>query len=517
MTDGGEFNTLGITLNTMSVKPKYIIAKEKILKEIRTGNYQLRDSLPSINKLTGLLDVGRIGVQRAMQLLVEEGVIESIHGSGCYVKVVPPIGLPEVRSDYFANTIAHGARKKIKIAIQSSELQRYPELWKKICGEIMGNIPEIEVETLPCSDHDLLRWNPDAAPDILQITAGHMPYFAKKGLLFDLNELSQFKLPEGEFYEGFRAAADYDGKDWGVPLVAAVNCLFFDKQMEDSLSRALKAEKLWGFMSELDQNFQNNNRPMLINGHPPFSFFLAAMGKRRDRTTCEDILNDDDLEAFLQKFERYFLNHRLFYHDPASFHSHYSAFFQEKGAMMTGLSCWMPSLIENCPFDCGVAPQPVEPSGFIPCYAVVNCISAFSQYPKECMEILKHLACYETQRSFAEKGRMVAHRRACSHLNMPHIDDKATQKLVESLENAWPVRSSEKFDNEDLLLIISHEMKHWRDGQYSVKQLLEELRERAGFYIRSQKLKAMAAKGLIDTAGDLRVAGRGGTSLTGGL
>lgn len=70
--------------------PKYIrlsnLLKEQILSNIRKGNY----TLPTEEKLCKKYDVSRQTVRRALEILIDEDLIERRQGSGTYIKDTSP-------------------------------------------------------------------------------------------------------------------------------------------------------------------------------------------------------------------------------------------------------------------------------------------------------------------------------------------------------------------------------------------------------------------------------------------
>jgi len=57
----------------------------QIKMQIANGDLEIGDSLPSIRKLSQLLQISIISVQRAYDELQKEGIIESVPGKGCFI------------------------------------------------------------------------------------------------------------------------------------------------------------------------------------------------------------------------------------------------------------------------------------------------------------------------------------------------------------------------------------------------------------------------------------------------
>lgn len=72
-----------------STPTKTQMAKDKLSSTIFGGEFKLGDKLPGTVRLSSLLGVSRLTVNRALHALKDEGILECRHGSGTYV-----VGLP---------------------------------------------------------------------------------------------------------------------------------------------------------------------------------------------------------------------------------------------------------------------------------------------------------------------------------------------------------------------------------------------------------------------------------------
>lgn len=66
-------------------KPRYLLVKEGIVKEIKTGNYQVGEKLPGERKIAYQYNVSQMTANRAIQELVQEGYLEREMGVGTFV------------------------------------------------------------------------------------------------------------------------------------------------------------------------------------------------------------------------------------------------------------------------------------------------------------------------------------------------------------------------------------------------------------------------------------------------
>ncbi|MBU3160476.1 trehalose operon repressor [Clostridium frigoris] len=64
---------------------KYIYIHEKIKNDILSGNYKPGEKVPSENEFCKIYSTSRGTVRRALDMLSEEGLINSVHGKGSFV------------------------------------------------------------------------------------------------------------------------------------------------------------------------------------------------------------------------------------------------------------------------------------------------------------------------------------------------------------------------------------------------------------------------------------------------
>lgn len=64
-----------------------------IKNNIRSGSWTVGEKIPSENELCRELDVSRVTVRNALQQFIAQGVLESVHGKGTYLKSANLTGL----------------------------------------------------------------------------------------------------------------------------------------------------------------------------------------------------------------------------------------------------------------------------------------------------------------------------------------------------------------------------------------------------------------------------------------
>jgi GntR family phosphonate transport system transcriptional regulator len=92
-------------------EPIYIQISEVLLNEIRT-NYEPGDYLPSEQTLAGRFGVNRHTVRRAIDELVQDGVVERFRGRGTVVLDVP-IDYPIQKNNRFTETLTKLGQKPV--------------------------------------------------------------------------------------------------------------------------------------------------------------------------------------------------------------------------------------------------------------------------------------------------------------------------------------------------------------------------------------------------------------------
>ena len=74
-----------ISINELSVTPKYLQLAGSILKGVEQGGLQKGDPLPSINDLSFELDIAKDTVEKAYKHLKQRGIVGSVHGKGYFI------------------------------------------------------------------------------------------------------------------------------------------------------------------------------------------------------------------------------------------------------------------------------------------------------------------------------------------------------------------------------------------------------------------------------------------------
>ncbi|ELY6156474.1 GntR family transcriptional regulator, partial [Cronobacter sakazakii] len=70
----------------MAAKPKYRQIADTLREQISAGMLKPGDALPTESALQAQFGVSRVTVRQALKQLISEQIVESVQGSGTYVK-----------------------------------------------------------------------------------------------------------------------------------------------------------------------------------------------------------------------------------------------------------------------------------------------------------------------------------------------------------------------------------------------------------------------------------------------
>jgi GntR family transcriptional regulator len=79
---------VGNALVQIGTTPKYIQVRDSLMDRILSEGFARGDKLPSENDLVGQFNVSRVTVRQALEALRAEGIIESHHGKGWFLRQV---------------------------------------------------------------------------------------------------------------------------------------------------------------------------------------------------------------------------------------------------------------------------------------------------------------------------------------------------------------------------------------------------------------------------------------------
>ena len=151
-----------IKLDPNSIVPKYLQVIDSIISNIASGNIQIGDKIPSINKLSKEAYLSRDTVERAYSVLKKHKVVVSVHGKGTYVAEKELIAKRKVL--FLVNKLS-----RYKIKVYNSFLEK------------LQDSSSVDIHSYHCDESLFLELMKkyEAAYDYFVI----MPHFRTKNLL----------------------------------------------------------------------------------------------------------------------------------------------------------------------------------------------------------------------------------------------------------------------------------------------------------------------------------------------
>ena len=489
---------------------KHKAAREAIIRLIRDENYKVGDPLPSVARLGESLKTGKMPVQQAVKLLEQEGVLENIPGSGCYVKSVPlrppteDKALNEIRNlSSFPGAASNIGQKNIKVGILS-EMQVYGDGWKTLFLDYMRKLRGIHIELIPVNEeHEVISVLAERKVDIVQVKDSRLSICADKNLLFDPGKAGGLSdLPWDEFYSNFQNAAAWKGKIWGVPLVIGVNCMFYRKKYERQIAGLNKISGFWNWL-ENAQSFMKSGKskipPPLFVNDLYFMGLLSLAGVKLALAEDYDLviknLKKKEMVDFAERFEPFLRDSLIWGLSNERYRIFPLESFLEKDIpIVIGSSAWLPTVSKWMKEDWGFAPVFQEDDGACDLSSNINVISAGTPYPEECVDILRWLASSETQGFWSSRGRIVANKIANSSLKLKNIATGSRNKLDVSIEKGKFHRSSSPHTDEYIRSVMNPEFLKWQEGHYKAKDFLETLDRKTRHYFNAKNSISVKGK-----------------------
>ena len=94
-------------VETTDNSPLYMQIARKLTDDVRAGRYQVDQALPSERTLSELLNVSRVTARKAIDQLVEQGLVVRKRGSGNYI--APRIEQPLSNLSSFSSSSSSAA------------------------------------------------------------------------------------------------------------------------------------------------------------------------------------------------------------------------------------------------------------------------------------------------------------------------------------------------------------------------------------------------------------------------
>lgn len=249
--------------------PKYIKVERWIENFIQRKNLKKGDILPSENKLTKELKVGKNTVRQALLNLSNRGVIYRIQGKGTFVNrrendsstsLIDENSIEEHFSNLILGKYIKASRTKTDVNILIwSETKEERELEKKIFKLVKDRLPNINLVVEYVSPYNYLKKleimeKEGRIFDIVFCEVTIMPFLVEKNILLDLTELinKDREINITDYYPQIIKRFSRHGKIFAIPRdIAPYACLFYNKKIFDE-SGVPYPKGNWDFKQFLD-------------------------------------------------------------------------------------------------------------------------------------------------------------------------------------------------------------------------------------------------------------------------
>ncbi len=483
----------------------YLIAKRRILDLLVRKDCRPGDLLPSINCLTKSLKTGRKSVQRALGLLEKEGVLETVHGSGSYLKQLPssapghgkPPGKPSIFADGAITIGTASGKTTIKIALAQAEIEYFGGTWRKIFQEYQRENDGIEIEAVEIVDGDDLDGKiRGGEADIFQISLNLLPPYADSGYIFNPAAAGKIEISADDFFKPLFDTSYYKGTLWGMPLAANTTCLYFNRRYKQYYGRIFPVEGFWDYLGKLERladgtgglPLSSSAKSFILNDYILPDIFLHCASN----SCCKDFASGDiyglpDYFRFIERFERYYKNRKIFFPPQYDASGILRIFSGGSSVMALATSAWIPAYRKSQFNFWSIAPLPVEKTGFPKLYGVLNVMSSMTYHPSECLDLLNFLGRIEVQRYFALKGRLVANREACRSLRIEHLDDSSIANLIAPFETGRIMVKKNLYDSDFDSKVLYPEMIKWHSGALTAEEFFMTVKRKLKLFHDAQE------------------------------
>ncbi len=479
-------------------KHGYAVAREKILGLISDAHLRPGELIPSRNALSKKLKIGGTSIQQAIRLLEKEGVLRTVQGSGCYVDAVPRSGAesassPSARkgpasSELFSGISIIQPKITVRFGIFPGELEDFGVLWRKILGGYERNCGDVSIELVESGlfrPKDLGKILSRNDLDILQLPMSELPPAAESGCIFNPSLAGELEVREGDFFDAYYAGSFHDGVCWGVPLAANSTCIFYNSRCGDLAGLLPSKDGFWRFLDRLaelaDEGWleEHGFESFIANAEGLLGILANSPGALREEDFAWGRATEsDDFRKFVEKFERYYKDSRIFHPEVCSTRQYsFENFAAGRSAMSFGNTCWIPKFKEEGFGSWRILPPVHERNGFVRLFGIINTITSSTYHHIECLNLLNYLADREVQSAFAGEGRLVARRDACGHLAIKGLDEESKAILLASFDSGRLIHDRYLYENE-FMHVASPTMFKWYAGSVTTAELFNDLRKR---------------------------------------
>ncbi len=480
-------------------KTDYALARERLIGYIQQHELAVGASLPGLNRLHRLLEVGRISMQRAIRDLAEEGVLETVPGKGTFVRKLPSSSREGdlVPWDVYRWSNESTGKRKVRMGVLS-ELPLLRGWYDELVSGHQRQHPEIEIELVEVREcQDLEAHLASFDLDIFQVPLLHLDTYVERGYIFDTAEIGDLSVDTSEWYGGVRELLRKGDATLGVPLATSIVCHYINTAHPQPLTGEDGAGDLLAWCQAAEEAAGDLPDGVAAAGLNVHQLYQLAMllGVDNGRSMQEMLHHPSKAEAeALHRLEPYYRNPRIFYRTGAvGYPERFEPFLRGQTLSIMGSSSWLDRFDEHRELLWQVVPALVLPGGRGHINSHVAVISSATPYPEECRDLLNWIGSQEMQCRYASLGRLTANRVA----NRCYTRRDPTRSLHGVFDAALEVgicgRSPEPrlsdFENN----LVWQEMVRWQEGEISVEQMQSNIARKARFFSRAQAIRQQAA------------------------
>lgn len=185
--------------------PKYLQIKNILLKEISGGKYKKGDKIPSENVLPSRFQVSKLTVVKAIEELVNEGILERVKGSGTYV-----------------------AENKKQIVLSIAAFRDCPWIF-----ELFEEAnPDIKISKTIYTHENFYEIVENNTFDLMYLTEFQLDYMVSRDKLLDMTDLFQDILFDKPLiYENVLRLFEHRRKQYAMPFLFSPLMILYNKKL----------------------------------------------------------------------------------------------------------------------------------------------------------------------------------------------------------------------------------------------------------------------------------------------
>ncbi|MCX6985975.1 MAG: extracellular solute-binding protein [Lentisphaerae bacterium] len=366
---------------------------EDIEEAIVTGELKPGMALTSLRKFAQQYDVSYVTMVRAIQMLVDKGLLEKKHGKGIFVtskavEIAKPISIYSFNK-IFPPKMLESLEKSLN-NLGNNNLVRHKD--------VLGDYYHRRVYFNELAENSMMK-----SPAIIAVDEGLIDMFAKKGLLLELDELlanSKYFSSKAGFLKEVLAGYNVDGKLYGLPAVFSTPAVFYNKPLLNKYGiKKIPKEWSWqnlldiaGKCTKLDENgCQYACRGLQFSYLSPNTFMPFVWGNGGNMFAGSKCIIDSPaaIEAIEFVADLHNKYHVCLPLSQVEHDLHLSFFNQKKLAMFIGFYKDYLYLRDNCTFEWGVTSMPVGKLKVTSLPTQGWGISAYSKDPQRAFSVLE--------------------------------------------------------------------------------------------------------------------------------